>query len=76
MPSKHYDELRRKALQMPRGDRAELAADLLTSFDEQAESEPAAWERELLARAGELDAGTTAIIEVEQLRRRLRDAGG
>ncbi len=66
-------KLRSEALSLPQPERAELAHDLVKSLDAPVESDAAeAWDREILQRLAEVEAGTATLIDREELRRRMR----
>lgn len=65
--------LRQQALELPEADRAELARDLVASLDGPADSDVAdAWDKEILRRLAEIDAGTAELIDRDELTRRLQ----
>lgn len=73
MGSATLEKLRSEALRLPEPERAELAHELVKSLDAPADSDAAeAWEREILRRLGEIEAGTATLIDREELRRRMR----
>ena len=73
MGSANLETLRSEALRLSEPERAELAHDLMLSLDEPAEPDAAdAWDREILRRLGQIDAGTATLIDREELRRRMR----
>lgn len=73
MGSTIFDTLRSEALRLSESDRAQLAHDLMVSLDEPGEPDAAdAWDREILRRLGQIDAGTATLIDRDELRRRMR----
>ena len=73
MGSATLEKLRSEALRLPEQERAELAHELVKSLDSPADADAAeAWEREILRRLGEIEAGTATLIDREELRRRMR----
>jgi len=72
MSSEKLEKLRSEALQLPDGERAELAYELLKSLDAPADADTAeAWEQEILRRLTEVESGTATLIDREELRRRV-----
>lgn len=68
------DALRSNALNLPEGERAELAHDLLASLDGPSDPDAAeAWEAEILRRLDQIDNGTAKLIDRVELSRRIRD---
>jgi len=73
MSSTTLEKLRTEALRLPETERAELARELVKSLDAPADDNVAeAWEKELLRRLAEIDAGTAEFIDREELRNRMR----
>ena len=73
MSNQSIAALRQQALELPEADRAELARDLVASLDGPADSDVAdAWDKEILRRLAEIDAGTAEVIDREELSRRLQ----
>jgi len=65
--------LRSEILRLSESERAELAHDLMLSLDEPAEPDAAdAWDKEILRRLGQVEAGTATLIDREEFRRRMR----
>lgn len=79
MGSSTLDKLRAEILQLPELERAELARELVKSLDGPVDCDAVdAWDKEILRRLAEIDAGTAKLIDREELRRRMRarfDAG-
>lgn len=67
-------EVARKALELDEQDRAEIAALLLDSLEENAED--AAWIAEIERRGAEMESGAVQGIPWEELRDRLRHGSG
>lgn len=73
MGSLTLEKVRSEALSLSETERAELAHELMMSLDAPAEDDAAeAWEREILRRLAEVDAGTAKLVNREELRRRMR----
>jgi putative addiction module component (TIGR02574 family) len=71
--STNLDRVRSEALQLSEIERAELARDLVRSLDapEDADTDKA-WEREISQRLSAIDAGTAALIDRDEFRRRIQ----
>lgn len=67
------EEVVRQALALDEQDRAEVAARLLDSLEQDEEED--AWEAELERRAAEMESGAVQGISWEDLRERLRRGG-
>ncbi|HEV2854542.1 MAG TPA: addiction module protein [Thermoanaerobaculia bacterium] len=67
------EEVVRQALALDEHDRAEVAARLLDSLEQDDEED--AWEAELERRAAEMESGAVQGISWEDLRERLRRGG-
>jgi putative addiction module component (TIGR02574 family) len=62
-----------EALSLPEEERAELAQDLMASLDAPADADATeAWDKEILRRLAEIDAGTAKLIDRAELRRRIQ----
>jgi len=73
MSSATLEKLRSEALRLTEPERAELAHELVKSLDAPADADAAeAWEKELLRRLAEVDAGTATLIDRAELRNRMR----
>jgi putative addiction module component (TIGR02574 family) len=73
MSSATLEKLRLEALRLSDRERAELAHELVKSLDGPVDSDATeAWEREILRRLAEIDSGTAALVDREELRRRMR----
>ncbi len=65
--------LKTEILGLSESERAELAHDLMLSLDEPAEPDAAdSWDKEILRRLGQVEAGTATLIDREEFRRRMR----
>lgn len=68
-----FGKLRSEVLTLSDSERAELAHALVTSLDAPSdENVPDLWDREILRRLAEIDAGTAKLIDRAELRRRLK----
>lgn len=66
-------KLRSEALMLPEAERAELAHALVVSLDAPADTNVAAeWDKEILRRLAEIDAGTAKLIDKDEFRRRMQ----
>jgi putative addiction module component (TIGR02574 family) len=73
MSSGTLEKLRSEALRLSGPERAELAHELVKSLDAPADTDAAeAWEKELLQRLAQVDAGTAKLVDREELRNRMR----
>lgn len=73
MSSSTLEKLRSEVLRLPEPDRAELAHELVNSLDAPADADATeAWEKELLRRLAEVEAGTAMLVDREALRNRMR----
>jgi putative addiction module component (TIGR02574 family) len=61
------DELSRKALELPAGERVRLAEKLLATVHEVEPDIEAAWDEEILRRLAEIDGGTAKLIPAEEV---------
>jgi len=73
------ETLRAEALRLSEDERAQLAQDLMKSLDAPADPDAAdAWDKEIVRRLAEIDAGTAKLVDRAELRsrmqQRLRDA--
>ena len=72
METRRLRRLRAEALMLPE-ERAELAQELVKSLDAPAEADVAdEWDKELLRRLVEIDAGTATLVDREAFRRQMR----
>ena len=77
MASVVLDRLRSEALTLSESERAELAHALVTSLDGASDSDSQdSWDREIVRRLGEIDAGTAKLIDRDEFRRRMRNRLG
>ena len=77
MASVVLDRLRSEALRLSEPERAELAHALLTSLDGAPDADAQdSWDREIVRRLGEIDAGTAKLIDRDEFRRRMRNRLG
>ena len=75
MSKEAVQELLRKALSMPAGDRALVAQKLLLSLEPEVDEDvDAAWQQEADRRLRELDQGAVQAVTWESVRDRLRKA--
>lgn len=73
MAGSTLEKLRSEALQLPEGERADLAHGLVQSLDGPADADAeSAWDAEIQRRLAEIDAGTAELVDREELRRRMR----
>lgn len=69
--------LRSEALMLPEAERAELAHALVKSLDAPADADATdAWDKEILRRLAEIDAGTAKLIDRDEFRRRMQERLG
>jgi putative addiction module component (TIGR02574 family) len=74
MTSTTLDRVRSEALQLSERERAELAHDLMKSLDAPAEADAAdAWDKEILRRLAEIEAGTAKLLDRAELRRQMEE---
>ena len=77
MASVVLDRLRSEALTLSEPERAELAHALLTSLDGAPDADTQdSWDHEIVRRLGEIDAGTSKLIDRDEFRRRMRNRLG
>ena len=73
MGTETLGKLRSEALMLPEAERAELAHALVKSLDAPADADAIdAWEKEILRRLDEIDAGTAKLIDRDEFRRRMQ----
>jgi len=73
MAGSTLEKVRAEALRLTEAERAELAHSLVSSLDGAADADAeSAWDREIVRRLGEIDAGTAELIDREELRQRMR----
>jgi hypothetical protein len=74
MSSTTLDSVRSEALRLSEHERAERAHDLMKSLDAPADADAAdAWDKEILRRLAEIDAGTAKLVDRAELRRRTEE---
>lgn len=67
------NKLRSAALTLPEAERAELAHELVKSLDAPADADTIdAWDREIVRRLAEIDAGSAKLIDRDEFRRRMK----
>lgn len=77
MGTETLSKLRSEALMLPEAERAELAHALVKSLDAPAdENVTEAWDKEILHRLAEIDAGTAKLVDREEFRRRMQERLG
>ena len=77
MGSETLGRLRSEALTLSETERAELAHALVKSLDAPSDADAAdAWDKEIVRRLAEIDAGTAKLIDRDTFRRRLQDRLG
>lgn len=65
--------LRAEALMLPEAERAELAHALVKSLDAPPDADAAdEWDKELLRRLTEIDAGTATLVDRDTFRQRMQ----
>jgi putative addiction module component (TIGR02574 family) len=73
MKTEILNKLRSEALMLPEAERAELAHALVKSLDAPEDADASkAWEKEILCRLAEIDAGTAKLIDRDEFRRRMQ----
>lgn len=73
MGAKSLENLRKELMALPESERAKLAHDLIQSLDEPRDTEvEEAWDREILRRIREVDAGDARLLDRAEFRQRLR----
>lgn len=74
MGTETLGKLRSEALMLPEAERAELAHALVKSLDAPGDADAIdAWEKEILRRLAEIDAGTAKLIDRDEFRRRMQE---
>lgn len=77
MGSETFGRLRSEVLTLPETERAELAHVLVKSLDAPSDVDAAdAWDKEILRRLAEIDAGTAKLVDRDDFRRRLQERIG
>lgn len=73
MATETLSKLCSEALMLPEVERAELAHALVKSLDAPTDPDAAdAWDKEILRRLAEIDAGTAKLIDRDEFRRRMQ----
>jgi putative addiction module component (TIGR02574 family) len=73
MSTDALERLRSEMLMLSETERAQLAHDLIKSLDEPSdEGVTEAWDREILRRIAQVDAGEATLLERDELRKRMR----
>lgn len=73
MATEPLQRLRSEILALSETERAELAHDLIQSLDQPRDDGiEDAWDREILRRIGEIDAGQAELVDRAAFRRRIR----
>ena len=73
MKTEILNKLRSEALMLPEAERAELAHALVRSLDTPDDADASgAWDKEILRRLAEIDAGTAKFIDRDEFRRRIK----
>ena len=73
METETLRKLRSEALSLSETERAELALELVRSLDASADEDAAdEWDKEILRRLAQIDAGTARLIDRDEFRRRMQ----
>ena len=73
MADEPLQRLRSEILALSEAERADLAHDLIQSLDSpRDEGVEEAWDREVMRRIGEVDAGQAELVDRDEFRRRMR----
>ena len=73
MAAEPLQRLRSEILALSEAERADLANDLIQSLDSSRdEGVEEAWDREIMRRIGEVDAGQAELVDRDEFRRRMR----
>lgn len=74
MPVYKIEQLRSQVLNLSETERADLAHDLIKSLDAPVdEGVEDAWDREVVRRIAQIDAGQAGLLDREEFRKRLQD---
>jgi putative addiction module component (TIGR02574 family) len=74
MATEPLQRLRSEILTLSEAQRAELAHDLIQSLDSpRDDGVEDAWDREIVRRIGEIDAGQAELVDRDEFRRRMRE---
>jgi len=67
------ERVRSEALNLPEGERAELAYNLVVSLDGPPDLDvEKTWDMEIMRRISEIDSGTATLVDRKEFRRRMR----
>jgi putative addiction module component, TIGR02574 family len=73
METETLSKLRSEVLMLSEAERAELAHALVKSLDAPTDADATeAWDKEILRRLAEIDAGTAKLIDRDEFRRRMQ----
>ncbi|MDO8335732.1 MAG: addiction module protein [Candidatus Saccharibacteria bacterium] len=73
METETLNKLRSEVLMLPEAERAELAHALVKSLDAPDDADALeTWDKEILRRLAEIDAGTAKLIDRDEFRRRMQ----
>ena len=73
METETLSKLRSEVLMLSEAERAELAHALVKSLDAPTDADATeAWDKEILHRLAEIDAGTAKLIDRDEFRRRMQ----
>ena len=73
MAAETLERLRSQVMTLSEAERAELAHELVKSLDGPQDNDVAdAWDREILRRIAEVDAGQAKFLDREEFRRKMR----
>ena len=73
MKTEILNKLRSAALMLPEAERAELAHAVVKSLDSPDDADALeAWDKEILRRLAEIDAGSAKLIDRDEFRRRMQ----
>jgi putative addiction module component (TIGR02574 family) len=73
METETLSKLRSEVLMLSEAERAELAHALVKSLDAPTDADATeAWDKEILRRLAEIDAGTAKLIDRDEFRRRIQ----
>lgn len=77
MSTNTMERLRSEALGLSENERAELAHDLIVSLDAPAdEGVEEAWDKELVRRIAQIDAGQAKLLDRDEFRKKMKDRIG
>ncbi len=73
MGNTKLERVRSEALNLPEGQRAELAYNLVISLDGPPDPDAEkAWDAEIMRRLSEIDSGAAKLVDRKEFRRRMR----